>query len=151
MIDISKKSFLVDTNIWIYYFDTSSPFHPQAYDFFKVSLERQVKIVVAQQNFIEFVNTLTKDYKKSFSESVKEAEVFIRSGEFRVIFPLSTSLGLYKSLIKNGHKGAFDLYLAATAIDNGVDCIVTNDPKGFKGIKGLEVFSLEEIVKEIEK
>lgn len=150
MIDISKKSLLVDTNIIVYYFDRNSPFHLLSYEFFKWGLENEVSLVVAQQNCIEFVRTLSVDYKVSTPNAISEINSFIKKGVFKVITPLPTTFDLYCSLIKQGNRGFFDLYFAATAIDNGIDTIVTNDPKGFKGIKKLEVYSLEQIVKQIQ-
>jgi predicted nucleic acid-binding protein len=144
---ISGKKILVDTNILAYLTDNKSPFFPKAFAFFEWAEENGVKLTLTQQNIIEFIRTLVRDYGSTLSKAVERARALLSEREFVLINPLPTTLDLYCELVGRGNKGTFDLYMAATAIDNGVDCIVTNDPKGFKNIEGLEVLSLAEFNK----
>jgi len=41
--------------------------------------------------------------------------------------------------------------LAATALDNGVNSLVTNNKKDFEGIKGLRVYDLKDISVKIKR
>lgn len=142
-----KKSFLVDTNILVYLSDNKSPFYSQVFEVFEWFEKNEVKVAIAHQNIIELINTLVKDYGLNLTRAVKGVQTLLTKREFVIIYPLHTTIGTYFSLVDSGNKGTFDLYLAATAIDNGIDCIVTNDPKAFKGIKNLEVLDLQGIKK----
>lgn len=141
----SKKRILVDTNILAYLSDKESPFFEKVFRFFSLCEENGTKIVMAQQNVIELVRTLVRDYGLTLPKSLEKVRLLLSEREFEIIHPFPSTLDLYFQLVSSGSKGTFDLYMASTAIDNGVDCIVTNDPKGFKGIKGLEVLSLRDI------
>jgi len=67
-----------------------------------------------------------------------------------IISPLPSTLSRYFNLTKS--KGVkrgniFDYYLAATALDNGVDFILTNNADDFSEIEGFTATTLEEVRK----
>lgn len=150
MTDISKKSFLVDTNILVYALDKDSPFYPSAFKLLDWAEGKRITICVTHQNILELANVLVTNYKLKRSIALKTAKSLVVKEPFKTISPQPSTLEVFYEIAEGKETKHFDLYLAATAIDNGVDIIITNDPKGFKGIKNLEVFSLEQIVKEIQ-
>lgn len=147
MIATLKKSFLVDTNTLVYSLDINSQFSGPAAAFFEWSERSERELAVAHQNVIELVNVLVTDYSIVQSEAIEKVKILIEEKPFRLIFPLPTTIERFYKIAKRQIRKPFDLYLAATALDNGIDCIVTNDPKGFKGIEGLDVLSLIEVSK----
>lgn len=147
MTDILRRSFLADTNILVYALDEDSPFYSRVFELLDWAEKEQGSVYVTHQNILELVNVLVKDYKLKRSLALTKAKSLVAKEPFRTICPLPTTIEVFYKIAKGKEAEHFDLYLAATALDNGVDCVVTNDPKGFKGIEGLEVFSLKEIEK----
>ena len=144
MTDTSKKSFLVDTNLLVYLLDKSSEYNLQVYNFFEWVENNNRVLVIAQQNIVELVNTLVADYNLNFRQAVIKTKKLLDGKEFRVIFPLPTTLDRFFSL-SSTKKRAFDLYLIATALDNEVDTVITNNENDFTGVEGFNALSLEEI------
>lgn len=147
MTDILSRSFLADTNILVYALDKDSQFYPRVFELLDWAERERVLICVTHQNILELINVLVTDYKLKRSLALVSAKSLVAKEPFKTIPPLQTTLEVFYKIAEGKEAKHFDLYLAATAIDNGVDCIVTNDPKGFKGIKGLEVFNLSDLEK----
>lgn len=147
MTDILKRSFLADTNILVYALDEDSPFYPAVFKFFDWAEREHILIYVAHQNILELTNVLVTDYKLKRSLALAKTKSLVAREPFKTLSPQSTTIEVFYEIVEGNEAKHFDLYLAATAIDNGVDCIVTNDPKGFKGVEGLEVLSLKDMEK----
>jgi len=160
MTNISKKNFLVDTNILIYALDKKSLFFKKVVEFFewseakKVRLflahDKKVRLFLAHQNLLELIRTLINDYGVSYKVAEKNARGFIDGEAINLISPLPSTLSRYFNLTKS--KGVkrgniFDYYLAATALDNGVDFILTNNADDFSEIEGFTATTLEEVRK----
>lgn len=134
----SNIKYLVDTNILIYAFDRSSPFHVSAREIIVEVIKKSKGILVAQQNLIEFCNVLHRQYDIPVKEVAKDAENIMR--DFGVIAPLSTTFHLFLSLLENNqHLYPFDLYLAATMLDNKITHIITANERDFAFIDGIVV------------
>ena len=145
-IDSKNNYHLIDSNILVYATDAESALHEEAKLLFSRCLEGQIKGVLAQQNLLELINVLVKYYKKESSFATKTARVYSDKFALRIISPLPTTFALFDKLSSQSKKlDTYDLYLAATALDNGVDSIITNNSKDFKGIEGLEVYGLGDI------
>src|SRR3990170_4477218 len=97
MTDISKKSFLVDTNLLVYLLDEDSKFYPQVYNFFEWAEKNRQPLVIAHQNVVELINTLMSDYKLNFRQAVKKVKKLLDGKEFKIIFPLLTTLDKFFS------------------------------------------------------
>ena len=79
-------------------------------------------------------------------------EDFLSSNLFRIIEPLPTTLFSFLTLLDKLEKpDIFDTFLAATTLDNDINCILTNNPKDFKNIQGLEVLNLKDLEKIVGK
>ncbi len=151
MIDISGKNFLVDTNILVYLLDKESEFHLQVLNFFEWTEENNHALVVTQQNILELINTLAVDYKANLKQAISKTRRLLGAKEFKIIFPLPGTLDRFFNISKKEGKEPFDLYLTATALDNGVDTIITNNKDDFSGVKGFKALSLEEVTEMVER
>ena len=152
MRNILNIKWAVDTNILVYLFDKGSPFHSQTKEFFTFVEKYGVEIIIAQQSLVELVQVLTKWYKLPLKRAVEQILSLI-DREFTLIQPLPQTYSDYLGLCTLGFrpKNHFDLYLAATLMDNQVYTIVTNNPKDFSAIEKLKACDLKEIEKEIKK
>ena len=134
---ISGVKYLVDTNILVYSLNSNAPQYTRAKELLEAGFRDGVGFVVAHQNLMEFLAVLTRAYKIEVGQAMGDVEKFISC--FEVIFPLSTTLGCFSELMTGSGKGVypFDVYLAATMLDNGVERIITANAKDFQGL-GLE-------------
>ena len=72
-------------------------------------------------------------------EIFDEVSLFINSFMFNLVSPLPTTLYRYQEyFVKMEKNNMFDLYLAATYLDNGVKQIYTANESDFVGISGLK-------------
>ena len=138
----SGERYLVDTNILVYSVNKGSPFYASSREILEEALSEGVHLVVAHQNLIEFIAVLTRGYKISVREALKDAGVF--ASRFETISPLHTTLETYMNLARkiNGPVYPFDLYLIATMRDNGVERIVTANAKDFRGVGLQEIIEV---------
>ena len=144
MQDILSKKLAIDTNILIYLLDKKSSFHGKTVELFLKFEREKTKLVMAQQSLVELVQTLTVDYKKPLDIASATAKKIVES-TIQIVSPMPQTVETYLRLCRSNKKAKnhFDLFLAATLIDNKVDRLLTNDKKGFRNIKQLKVVSLE--------
>jgi len=140
---MSKKSWAVDTNTLVYFLDKNSPHHQSVVDIFSRAKKSSIQLVITHQNILELIQVLTSFYHLSLKKAVSQAKSVINSS-LRLIYPLPSTLSSYISLCgkqPNAHYH-FDLYLAATFLDHGIDSIVTADHKPFKNIAGFKIIKI---------
>lgn len=134
----------VDTNVLAYLFDQESPFHHAAMKIIEQAQEKHAELVIIHQNITEFVNVLVEWYHLPIQEATRQAESIVNT-DVTLIHPLPTTIRTFLRLCRESHlkkKGVFDLYLAATLLDHGVKTLVTNDRRGFEGIRGLRIIPI---------
>jgi len=140
MLTTLKGKCLLDTNILVYAYNQASPFHKKAREIVLDAALGKFEAVVAQQNLIEFCNVLTDQFHIP-APSVKKDLLDI-TADLSVIHPLPQTILIFADLLTNSKKGQiFDLYLAATMLDNDIDNIITLNNKDFEGVKGIAVFN----------
>lgn len=139
---ISQTRYLVDTNILVYSVNQKSPHYSRARKLLEDGLEQGISFVVAHQNLIEFIAVLTRAYAVKLKNALLDAESF--AARFEVIVPLPATFERYARLVQKAKQTLypFDLYLAATMLDNGVERIITANPKDFHDIGLKEVMAL---------
>lgn len=133
---------LTDSNILVYAINTLSPKHIKAKAFLQ---SEQNNLVVAHQNILESLRILTHP-KFSDPMSVEKALKALNNiaENLRVIHANNSTYYLVLELIKKYHLKSdqvFDAYLAATALSNGIDTIVTDNVKDFKKFKEIKIFN----------
>jgi len=141
-----KRRLALDTNIWIYFLDRKSPFHEKTKQVF-AKAEKNWEIVVAQQNILELIEVLLISYRLPVKKAVNEAQLLFNQ-QVGIIQPLPQTIKTYFTLARTCLKknNNFDLFLAATLLDNSIANLITNDRTGFKGIKDLQVWLLQEFI-----
>ena len=137
----SEARYLVDTNILVYSVDRHSPFHRRSREILETGLEQDVSFAIAHQNIVEFAAVLTRRYGVKMEQAVGDAQVF--ASRFEVIFPLPTTLETFFQLVKEKTTYPFDLYLAATMLDNQITRMITGNAKDFSGLGLEEVITVE--------
>lgn len=141
------RNLLVDTNILVYLSDKYSQFYLPVFNFFERSEKENIKLAFAHQSILELTRTLVRDYGLNFLEATRESKLIAEDEKFEIISPVFSTLHTYYKIAKGKNKigSIFDLYLAATAIDNGITNIVTNNPKDFANIPNFKAFGLKEL------
>jgi predicted nucleic acid-binding protein len=135
----SGTRYLVDTNILVYSVNRESSHYPSARKLLEDGFERGALFVVAHQNLIEFIAVLTRGYSIKLKEALSDAGSF--TSRFEVIAPLPTTFERYTQLAQKVKETLypFDLYLAATMLDNDVERIITANAKDFQGVGLKEI------------
>jgi len=140
---ILKKSYLLDTNILIYSLDKKSFYFKKSSEILRLCFNKQITGLIAQQNLLELANILINTYKISRTEVIKDINLFVLELNLKVIFPGSKTITTFLKLLKKSkkEKEVFDLYLAATMIDNQVENILTRNIKDFAGIEEIQAIN----------
>ncbi|NCN59130.1 hypothetical protein COW99_03725 [Candidatus Roizmanbacteria bacterium CG22_combo_CG10-13_8_21_14_all_38_20] len=140
---------LLDTNILVYAHNSSSELYEKAKEIRENSIAGKLKSVVSQQNLLEFysVTTNPRKFKTPLTpiEAINIIKEYQFGGSLKFILPnIETSLTFiflfskYKKYIKRGTH-VYDVYLAATALSNGIEEIYTANDKDFMFIDELKV------------
>jgi len=140
---ISGKRYLLDTNVLIYSVDKASPFYAKAKKVVEIGIKQNVSFVITHQNLLEYTAVLRRVYKIKLEEILKDIKIF--TSYFEVISPLPTTFEIFLKLLETNPKSyPFDLYLAATALDNQVFRIITANVKDFVNLGFKEVINLKD-------
>lgn len=141
MKTISNEKWVIDTNLLVYIQDKHSPFYPGTRELFELIKHHHITAIVTQQTILEAEKALIRVYKITPEKSVEFIEDLIIYFDMMVIHPQVNTYILCNTMLKNrkGIVDIFDLYLAATMIDNGYFNILTNNTKDFEGIEDLTV------------
>ena len=138
---ISREKYLIDTNVLLYALDRKSPLHSKVKALLEAGLRGETTLVVAHQNILECIAVLTRGYK--IPHDIALREVFAFTSAFEQISPSPGTIDTFLSLIRRAKTVyVFDIYLAATMMDNDVERIITANPKDFQGIGLKEVMAL---------
>lgn len=133
---------LIDSNILVYALNTTSPKH-QASRLFLHS--RITEAVIAHQNILEVTRVLTHPMfqsKISIKAAARAMEQVAKS--MKVIYPNEDTIWIYRELLtKYSLEGnrVFDVYLAATALSNGITEIATDNDKHFRVFEEIKVIN----------
>lgn len=138
-----NASWAFDTNVLVYLLDRRSTHFKSAQNAFETAEKQEKDIVITHQNLVELIQVLTTWYKLALKTAVSKVEK-ITNLNITLVNPLPHTLSTYLDLCKKDSKpkNHFDLYLAATLLDNDVTTLITNDPSGFKTVKGITTLPL---------
>ncbi|MDZ7290984.1 MAG: type II toxin-antitoxin system VapC family toxin [candidate division KSB1 bacterium] len=146
------SSWLIDTNVLIYSYDKEQSLHLQSYHFIEQAFAGEVRGTIAQQNLLEFLAVVTNpkrvEYPLSLEDALQKITLYVAS--FPVICPSAKTLFTFAGLVSKYpamREHIFDLYLAATALDNGINRICTWNVKHFRKLSEVEVRTPGEILK----
>ncbi|MBI2070839.1 MAG: PIN domain-containing protein [Elusimicrobia bacterium] len=135
---------LIDTNILVYAWLTNAPGHERARSFLSDAFNRRGEFCLAPQVLWEFFSVVTHPKKTNppiaASVAAEIVESMMHCG-LSILIPSLKANAITAELLKNfpQRRGGliFDLYLAATALEHGVNQICTADLKHFENIQGL--------------
>jgi len=142
---------LIDTNILIYSYDQTQDLHPFSYTFLELAFSGHILASVAHQNLLEFLAVATNPKRVDHPLTPDEAleKIAVYATNFRLISPLSKTFFTFTDLFLRHpsiRERVFDLYLAATALDNGISQLCTWNVDHLKKISELTVKTPEEIL-----
>ena len=137
---------LLDTNVLIHAYSEASIFRERAASILLSALTGDTEAVVAPQNLYEFYSVATNPKRVKPPLSCEEAAEICRtiheSPELVKIHPSEntpiTALSLAEEQRLDGAR-IFDCVLAATAKENGVEIIYTQNVEDFRGFGFLKV------------
>lgn len=135
---------LLDTNILVHAAGASSPRHATAKELRDQAAEGQLEACIAPQVLTEFYAVVTNPRRfqpaLTPSQAQKELRAYL-SSSLKLILPKETTVSHMLRLIgsrpvRSGR--IFDVFLAATMLDNGVRIIYTENITDFEAIRGIE-------------
>ena len=138
---------LLDTNILVHAAGSKSPLYERAKELRDRAVVGEVDACIAAQVLSEFYAIVTDPRRLRPPLAPTQAQRDLRnylSSSLRLILPKETSTARMLDLL--AHRSVrggriFDLFLAATMLDNGVHTIYTENVRDFKGLKGIEVIN----------
>jgi predicted nucleic acid-binding protein len=135
---------LLDTNILVHATGAQSPRHVKAKELRDHAAAGQFEACIAAQILTEFYAVVTDPRRFQPALTPGQAQRELRtylSSALKLIVPkemtLTRMLNLLASRSVRGGR-IFDVFLAATMLDNGVQRIYTENIDDFKGITGID-------------
>lgn len=145
------NSWLIDTNVLIYSFDQTCPLHAPSYQFIERSITANWNLFISHQNLLEFFAVVTNPRRVEHPLSIEDAfqKIAVYVSSFTLIAPLRETFFTFTRLLtkySTFRERIFDLYLVATALDNGVNQICTWNIKDFKRFSEITAKTPEQIL-----
>jgi toxin-antitoxin system PIN domain toxin len=133
-----------DTNILIYAFDISSPYHTASKRFIQNESQSSKKLAIPTQVLLEFYRVSTQKIPKPVSPEKAQRAIrdLTSNSNITIITPLpATYATAMARAVKDRVSGAaiFDYHLAATLLDHSIDTIATKNTKHFAKFPELTV------------
>lgn len=145
MKNIFEENFLVDSNILVYFLDADSKYNDLVKRFFSFCEENKLSIFISLQNIVELTSVLIRKHKVTKKLALEKVKRLVNSELFQIISPFpSTNHRFFEIMGMLSKPDIFDVFLAATMMDNNVFAILTNNQQDFKNIKNLKVWSLKD-------
>lgn len=141
------NTYLIDTNIIIYAYNQDAELHKQALSILQDALNNEMSAFIADKSLYEFYAIITDPKRVEKPVTAVEAiEVmnFIKSSNIKIILPTLNSIDILTGLLENYNikkQRIFDIVLAAMAIDNNIDTILTRNDKDFAMIKEINAIN----------
>ena len=133
---------LIDSNILIYAINADSPKNRSAQTFLK---ENSGNLEIAHQNIFETIRVLTHPkFSNPMKLDMALKAVFNITESSTIISPDQNTYFLALEFIKQNQLSGnriFDAYLAATALSNDINTIITDNVLDFKKFKGLKIIN----------
>lgn len=149
-----KRSWLIDTNVLIYSYDQTCKFHDPSYSFLGHGISGELNLYISHQNLLEFLAVVINPKRVQHPLSINEAyqKIVIYETSFSLICPLPETFITFTGLVnryQTFRQRIFDMYLVATALDNGIQQICTWNIKDFQKIDEIIARTPEEIIKSL--
>ncbi len=142
--NINQKLLLLDSNIFVFAHQPEHPKHTIAVSLVRRGTEGKEPLAAAQQNLLEWYSVITSHRQKYAPLDPSQAARVLRNyqqSNLPIVQPVLRTWTLFLQLLTQQAdsvgKDIFDMYLAATALSNGIGTILTDNTKDFTGIPGL--------------
>jgi len=147
-MNFSIRKAVIDTNCLIYSSIARGRKKKIIENYISNLFKKDWLLALTEQTLLEFFSIVTNPKRVknpvTCKRAIKEITKFYKNAGYKIIKPnLNTFNFLLKILEEKNVRGAliFDYYLAATALSNGFNIILTENTKDFKNIKGLKVIN----------
>ena len=141
------NTYLIDTNIIIYAYNQDSELHKQALSILHDAVNNEMSAFIADKSLYEFYAIITDQKRVEKPVTTTEAiEVmnFIKSSNIKIILLTLNSIDILTGLLEYYNikkQRIFDIVLAAMAIDNNIETILTRNDKDFAMIKEINAIN----------
>ena len=142
---------LLDTNVLVHAAYRDTPFHDSAARLVAWGLGERGSFCISPQNLIEFAAAVTRKRLVITPLAPEELKRMVKtlydSRRLTKIYPKrGTAIRAATDGAALGFAGPqwYDMYLAATMRDSGIETIVTEDLEGFRKIPFVTAISIEE-------
>jgi predicted nucleic acid-binding protein len=138
---------LLDTNILVHATGAQSRRHAKAKELRDQAAAGQFEACIAAQILIEFYAVVTDPRRFQPALTPGQAQRELRtylSSPLKLILPKETTVTRMLNLLGSRSVKAgrvFDIFLAATMLDNGVQSIYTENVSDFQGITGIDAIN----------
>jgi predicted nucleic acid-binding protein len=148
------RYWLIDSNVLVAAFNEGEEQHSNSKALLELAATGKLHACVAQQNILEFMATVTnvKRVEKPASMELAQEAINQYTMFLKVIAPKDETIWDFLSLLKDFaaiRERIFDVYLAATALGNGVSQICTWNIKHLEKISHLKVRTPEQILNSV--
>jgi predicted nucleic acid-binding protein len=139
----TMNTYLLDTNILIYAYNQDSELYEQAFSILNTALNKDTRAFIADKSLYEFFAIITDP--KRVEKPVEVAEAidvinFLRESNIKIIVTTHKTLEILTNLLKKYNlkkQKIFDAVLAALAIENKIEAILTRNDKDFNMINEI--------------
>jgi len=141
------NTYLIDTNIIVYAYNLDSDPHKEALNILQDALNNKMRVFIADKSLYEFYAIITDPKRVEKPVSAKEAVEainFIKSSDIKIIMPTLNSMNILMELLEKYNiekQKIFDIVLAAMAIDNHIETILTRNDKDFSMLTEINVIN----------
>ena len=141
------NTYLIDTNIIVYAYNLDSDPHKEAFNILQDALNNKMRAFIADKSLYEFYAIITDPKRVEKPVSAKEAIQainFIKSSHIKIIMPTLNSMNILIELLEKYNiekQRIFDIVLAAMAIDNHIETILTRNDKDFSMLAEINVIN----------
>ncbi len=141
----------IDTNCLVYLLDADSQHNSSLKSLFRACFSKKIELCAAMQIIPEAVNTLVRDFHLEAAHATAIVENFIDRLNVTILYPRTGTVSLfyeYSTQISLKNR-TYDILLAATIVDRGVNMLCTLNVKDFKNLPYLTVGTPVDIIRSI--
>ena len=139
---------LLDTNVLAYAHDSASKNHEKAMKLVESALRGELEACISYQNIAELYAVLTRTLKLATpykaSEAAEVCELYAKSKNLlKIMLTEQTYMEALRLAERTGATSTkiFDCLLVATALENGIDTIYTENTEDFEPIESIKAIN----------
>lgn len=145
---ITSETALIDTNVLLYAYDESSPYHSESWQLVERGRKSGTPLCLTPQVLSEFYSLITNPRRTTnfytSEEALTEVEKFYYSRNIPFIYFTADAKDRFLILLRRykvTRQNVFDLQLVATMLANNITRVYTFDRSDFLQFSEIEVLS----------